>query len=140
MMISSNKRYNWKGKKALVVEDDPAGSLLLAEILARTDIGVIQVDNGTKAVRTCREDPDIDIVLLDMQVPEKSGYDVALEIRAMRPDLPIIAQSAFISSEEKNRALCAGCNAHVSKPLNAHELLGIMHRLLYDTDELPIQG
>jgi two-component system cell cycle response regulator DivK len=140
MMISSIKKYNWKGKKALVVEDDPAGSLLLAEILARTDIGVIQVDNGTEAVRTCREDPDIDIVLLDMQVPEKSGYDVAHEIRAMRPDLPIIAQSAFVSSEEKNRALFAGCNAHVSKPLNTYELLGIMHRLLYDTDELPIQG
>ncbi len=138
MVVKSIKKYNWKGKKVLIVEDDPAGSFLLSEILGHTGIGVRVADNGTEAVEICRSDPEIDIVLLDMQVPGLSGYDAAREIRKIRAGLPIIAQSAFVMTEEKDKALNAGCNAHISKPLNTFELLGTMHRLMYGTDRLPI--
>ena len=131
----SAKQYNWKGRKVLIVEDDPAGSLLLAEILMLTGIEVRQVENGKEAVDICRHDPAIDIVLLDMQVPGMSGYDAAVEIRKIRQELPIIAQSAFVYGEEKQRALRAGCNAHISKPLNKIELLGTINRLLPVTGE-----
>ena len=122
----------------LIVEDDPAGSFLLSEILVHTKIEVQLVENGTEAVKACHNDPEIDIVLLDMQVPEMSGYEVAREIRKLNKDLPIIAQSAFIMTEDKERALEAGCNVHISKPLNTFELLGTMHQLLHKTDKLPI--
>ena len=138
MIVSSIKRYNWKGKKVLILEDDPTGSFLLTEILAHTRIEVQLVKTGTAAVEACRIDPEIDIVLLDMQVPEMSGYDAAHEIRKIRKDIPIIAQSAFVMTKDKDRALEAGCNAHISKPLNTFELLGTMHQLLYKTDKLPI--
>ena len=138
MITNSIRKYNWKGKKALIVEDDPAGSFLLSEILAHTQIEIQIVENGTEAVSVCRIDPDFDIVLLDMQVPGMSGYEAAKEIRKIREDLPIIAQSAFIMTEDKDRALAAGCNAHISKPLNTFELLGTMHQLLHKTDTLPI--
>lgn len=138
MIVSSIKRYNWKGKKVLILEDDPSGSFLLTEILAYTRIEVQLVKTGTEAVEACRIDPEIDIVLLDMQVPEMSGYDAAHAIRERRKDLPIIAQSAFVMTKDKDRALEAGCNAHISKPLNTFELLGTMHQLLYKTDKLPI--
>ncbi len=131
----SAKQYNWKGRKVLIVEDDPAGSLLLAEILMLTGIEVRQVENGKEAVDICRHDPAIDIVHLDMQVPGMSGYDAAVEIRKIRQELPIIAQSAFVYGEEKQRALQAGCNAHISKPLNKIELLGTINRLLPVTGE-----
>lgn len=138
MIVSSIKKYNWKGKKVLIVEDDPAGSLLLTEILAHTQIEVKLVGNGNEAVDTCRMDPEIDIVLMDMQVPGISGYEAAREIRKLNENVPIIAQSAFILTEERDRALKAGCNAHISKPLNTFELLGIMHQLLNRTDKLPL--
>lgn len=138
MITNSIRKYNWKGKKALIVEDDPAGSFLLSEILAHTQIEIQIVENGTEAVSVCRIDPDFDIVLLDMKVPGMSGYEAAKEIRKIRKDLPIIAQSAFIMTEDKDRALAAGCNAHISKPLNTFELLGTMHQLLHKTDTLPI--
>ncbi|MFC2115536.1 response regulator [Bacteroidota bacterium] len=138
MIVGSIKKYNWKGKKVLILEDDPTGSFLLSEILVHTKIKVHHVESGTAAVEACRTDPKIDIVLLDMQVPEMSGYDAAREIRKIRKDLPIIAQSAFIMTEDKDRAIESGCNAHISKPLNTFELLGTMHKLLYKTDSLPI--
>ncbi len=138
MITNSIRKYNWKGKKALIVEDDPAGSFLLSEILAHTQIEIQIVENGIEAVSVCRIDPDFDIVLLDMKVPGMSGYEAAKEIRKIRKDLPIIAQSAFIMTEDKDRALAAGCNAHISKPLNTFELLGTMHQLLHKTDTLPI--
>ena len=138
MITNSIRKYNWKGKKALIVEDDPAGSFLLSEILAHTQIEIQIVENGIEAVSVCRIDPDFDIVLLDMQVPGMSGYEAAKEIRKIREDLPIIAQSACIMTEDKDRALAAGCNAHISKPLNTFELLGTMHQLLHKTDTLPI--
>jgi two-component system cell cycle response regulator DivK len=138
MISRSIKKYNWKGKKVLIVEDDPAGSFLLSEILAHTEIEVRQVENGKEAVEICRNDPGIDIVLMDMQVPGMSGFDAVVEIRKIRRELPIIAQSAFIYGEEKERALRVGCNAHISKPLNTFQLLGTMHRFLHNTGELPI--
>lgn len=138
MIVRSIKKYNWKGKKVLIVEDDPAGSFLLSEIMAHTGIEVILVEDGQEAVDMCTKERDIDIVLLDMQVPGMSGYDAAREIRKSNKDLPIIAQSAFILAEDKDRAIEAGCNAHISKPLNTFELLGTMHKLLHKTDKLPI--
>jgi CheY-like chemotaxis protein len=138
MIVRSIKKYNWKGKKVLIVEDDPAGSFLLSEILTHTGIEVILVEDGQEAVDMCKKERDFDIVLLDMQVPGMSGYDAAREIRKSNKDLPIIAQSAFILAEEKDRAIEAGCNAHISKPLNTFELLGTMHKLLHETDNLPI--
>jgi CheY-like chemotaxis protein len=138
MIVRSIKKYNWKGKKVLIVEDDPAGSFLLSEILAHTEIDVHLVQSGAEGVRVCKVDREIDIVLLDMQTPGMSGYDAAREIRKIRNDLPIIAQSAFVLTEEKEKAIKAGCNTHISKPINTFELLGTMHQLLHDTDKLPI--
>ena len=105
-MVRSIKKYNWKGKKVLIVEDDPAGSFLLSEIMAHTQIEVRVVESGKDAVEICRTDPDIDIILLDMQTPgDKTGYEVAGNIREFRKDLPIIAQSAFVLIEDKEKAI-----------------------------------
>lgn len=122
----------------LILEDDPAGSYLLCEILSHTQIEIRLVENGIEAVEACKTDPDIDIVLLDMQVPALSGIEAARKICTLRKDLPIIAQSAFVMTEDKDRAMEAGCTVHISKPINTFELLGTMHQLLHKTDSLPI--
>ncbi len=121
----------------LILEDDPAGSFLLVEILSHTGIEIQMAENGKEAIEVCKTDPEIDIVLLDMK-PEMSGVEAAKEICKLRKDLPIIAQSAFVMTEDKDRALDAGCTVHISKPINTFELLGTMHQLLHKTDSLPI--
>ena len=139
MVVRSIKKYNWKGKKVLIVEDDAAGSFLLSEILTHTQIEIQIVESWKEGVDICRMDSDINIVLLDMHTPGgMSGYDAAKKIRKMHKELPIIAQSAFVMTEDKDRAIESGCNAHISKPLNTFVLLGTMHRLLHNTDSLPI--
>jgi len=138
MDVRSIKKYKWKEKKALIVEDDHASSFLLSEILSHTQIRVRIVGTGTEAVEVCKSDPDLDIVLMDMQVPGISGFEAAKKIRKIRPELPIIAQSAFVMRVDRERAIEAGCNAHVSKPLDTFELLGIMHQMMHKTDRLPI--
>jgi CheY-like chemotaxis protein len=138
MITQSIRKYNWKGKKVLIVEDDPACSFLLSEILSHTRIEIQIVVSGTEAVTVCRIDPDIDIVLLNIQIKDNSGYEAVAEIRNLRTDLPIIAQSAYIMTEDKDNTINAGCNAHISKPVNTFELLGTMHQFLHDTDTLPL--
>ena len=96
------------------------------------------VESAAEAVEVCKVDPKIDIVLLDMQVPEMSGFEAAREICELRKDLPIIAQSAFVMTEDKDHAIDAGCAVHISKPINTFELLGTIHQLLHKTDSLPI--
>jgi len=122
--------YNWKGKKVLIVEDDAAGALLLSEILHKTNIVIQVVGSGAEAVEICNKDPEISILILDMQTPGISGYEAATHIRKTHKELPIIAQSAFVLQEEKKHAIEAGCNTFISKPINTFKLLSTMQELL----------
>jgi CheY-like chemotaxis protein len=136
MVIDSIKKYDWKGRKVLIIEDDPASVFLLTEILQHTSIRILTVNEGRNAIDTFRQDKDIDIVLLDLLLPEVSGFEIASQLKEIR-NVPIIAQSAYALIEDKNRALASGCDAHLPKPLNTFELLGVMHQLLHKTDKLP---
>lgn len=137
MIIDSIKKYNWKGKKALIVEDDPSAAFLLSEILQHTSMQVETVNSGLEAVEKCRTDPDIDVVLLDLQIPGITGFEAATLIKKERADLPIIAQSAYALIEEKERAIEAGCDAHISKPINAFDLLSAINHFL-NAGDLPL--
>jgi CheY-like chemotaxis protein len=137
MISESIKKYNWEGRKALIVEDDPSAAFLLSEILGHTRMQVETVNTGRDAIEKCKNDPDIDVVLLDLQIPGISGFEAAAQIKQIRQDLPIIAQSAYALIEEKERAIEAGCDAHISKPINAFDLLIAINHFL-DAGELPL--
>lgn len=137
MISESIRKYNWEGKKALIVEDDPSAAFLLSEILHHTRMTVETVDNGLDAIEKCKNDPDIDVVLLDLQIPGISGFEAATQIKQLREDLPIIAQSAYALIEEKERAIEAGCDAHISKPINTFDLLAAINHFL-DAGDLPL--
>ena len=136
MVIDSIRKYQWSGRKVLIIEDDPASVFLLTEILQHTNIEILTVMEGRDAVDTFRKNKDIDIVLLDLLLPEVTGFEIARQLKEIR-SVPIIAQSAYALIEDKDRALSAGCDAHHSKPINTFELLDLMHQLLHKTDKLP---
>jgi len=109
-------------KTFLVAEDEDINFLLLEEILAELKLNIIRVKNGVEAIKVC-ESEHIDLVLMDLKMPIMDGYEATKQIRLFMPDVPIIAQTAYTSDIDKNRAIACGCNDFISKPLKKDLLI-----------------
>ena len=83
---------------------------------------ILNARTGIEAVEACSKNPDIDIILMDIQMPEMSGYEATRQIREFNKDVIIIAQTAFGQSGDREKAIEAGCNDHISKPIKSAEL------------------
>ena len=120
----------WKGKTVLVVEDDPAAVFFLKEILTPTGITVLITETGESAISLCKKNKSIDIVLMDMNLPNMSGYEATEKIKKIHKKLPVIAQTAYALTEDREKCIQHGCDGYVAKPINIFELLGKMDILL----------
>jgi two-component system cell cycle response regulator DivK len=130
MVFKSIRNYSWKGKTVLVVEDDPAAVFFLQEIFSPTGIRMLITETGESAVSLCRKNKDIDIVIMDMNLPEMDGYEATRRIKKIHKDIPIIAQTAYALSEDRGKCIKSGCDGYVAKPVNIFELLWKMDTLL----------
>jgi PAS domain S-box-containing protein len=115
-------KYNWSGKKILIAEDDFFSYKFLEGFLKQTNAEVFHADDGRKAVTICSEKKDIDIILMDVQMPDLNGLDATREIKKFRSKLPIIAQTANAIAEERQKCFEAGFDDFVTKPINITEL------------------
>lgn len=116
-----------EGLTMLVAEDDIANFILLEKILrTHTNARVLHAQNGEEALRIFKEEPLIDIVLLDIKMPIIDGIEVTKIIKKIKPDTPIIIQSAFASNLIKQEAYDAGCTAIISKPIQKRKLLRLI--------------
>jgi CheY-like chemotaxis protein len=93
---------DWSLKKCLLVDDNKDVLIYLSRILLDTGINMITARSGPEAIEIIKQSEDIDVVLLDMQMPEMNGIEATREIRKIRKDLPIIAQTAFIFENDKD--------------------------------------
>ncbi|MCF8366010.1 MAG: PAS domain S-box protein [Bacteroidales bacterium] len=114
----------------LVAEDDEYSELLLKVGLQKLFKKIISVDNGADAVETCRKNPDIDIILMDIRLPVMSGFEATKQIRKFNKNIIIIAQTAYGLSGDNEKALAAGCNDYISKPINMKRLTSIVETQL----------
>ena len=117
---------NWSARKCLLVDDNKDVLIYLKRILLDTGIIVIMARSGPEALEIISTTPDIDVVLLDMQMPEMNGIEATRLIRKIRKNLPIIAQTAFIFEDDKDIILEAGCDACLIKPIRKEHLLTVM--------------
>jgi len=108
--------------RILVVEDEESNYRYIKEILKDSGIRLVRAVNGTKAVEICKEEEKIDLILMDLKLPEMSGYDASRKIRKILPNVPIIAQSAFALDDEKAEAFNSGCNEYIIKPFKKEVL------------------
>jgi PAS domain S-box-containing protein len=108
--------------KILIAEDDEASAILLTEAVKIFCKGSLRARTGREAVETCRSNSDIDLVLMDIKMPEMDGYEAARQIRQFNKNVIIIAQTAFALTGDKEKALEAGCNDYISKPVNSRLL------------------
>ncbi|HEY9169420.1 MAG TPA: response regulator [Lutibacter sp.] len=109
-------------KKILIVEDDYSSALLLEIFIEAYCKLPLIATNGMDAVRLCKENPDIDIVLMDIKMPELNGYEATKKIREFNKDIIIIAQTSSTLLGDKEKAITAGCNDYISKPYSQSEL------------------
>ncbi len=110
-------------KTLLLVEDEDYNYMLLEELLSGENFNIIRAVNGLEAVEFCRQNNTIDMVLMDIKLPLLNGYEAARQIKTFRPDLPIIAQTAYSKEIDKNKAISCGCCDFISKPLKREVLL-----------------
>lgn len=122
--------YNWSSRKCLIVDDNKDVLLYLNRVLADTGIGIYSARSGAEALEILTRTPDMDVVLLDMQMPGMNGIETTREIRQIRNDIPIIAQTAFIFEDDKDIILEAGCDACLIKPIRKDHLLTVMSSFL----------
>jgi len=104
--------------KILVVEDDEISQRLVTLAVGKISKEILSVNNGVDAVEVCRATPDIDLILMDIKMPIMDGYETTQQIRQFNKDTVIIAQTAFGLSGDKEKAIAAGCNGYISKPLS----------------------
>ncbi|MBQ4822759.1 transporter substrate-binding domain-containing protein [Aquimarina sp. MMG016] len=120
--LSSESTSNEPIKQViLIAEDGEVNYLFLKTVLMKMQgykFVIHRAENGKKAVDLCNENPEIDLVLMDIKMPIMDGYSATKKIKKMRPDLPVIAQTAYSTAEDIQRALEAGCDDFVAKPVD----------------------
>jgi len=120
----------WGNFKLLIVEDDVTAAKLIESALEDTGIKLSHATTGLEALRIFRKDPKFDIIIMDMRLPEMDGYETTRRIKEIRPDIPIIAQTAYAFSEDRNKCLKAGCDEYMTKPIIESELIMMLERFL----------
>lgn len=119
-----------KNKTLLVVEDDETSYRYIEEILRKTSLKLIHVTSGKKAVSVCKNTQEIDLVLMDIMVPDLNGLEATKKIKQFRRELPIIAQTANAMDDDQRKCLSAGCDDYISKPLNKKLLIEKINKFL----------
>jgi signal transduction histidine kinase/ActR/RegA family two-component response regulator len=117
----------------LIVEDEEVNYLYL-EMLLEDEIEIncriLHAKHGKEAVEMCKENPEIDFILMDLKMPIMNGFEATKLIKEFKPDLPIVAQTAYTTREDKKKAFSAGCDDFISKPINEETLNEIMNKYL----------
>jgi PAS domain S-box-containing protein len=128
--IEYSTNYSWKGKTILIAEDEEVNYNLLETILIPTKARIIRAKNGIEAINLCNDIPEIDIVLMDIKMPDMNGFDATKKIKSTRKELTIIAQTAYAMSVDEDNCLRAGCDDYISKPLSIDDLLNKINKYL----------
>jgi len=114
--------FQFKNLKILIADDDESSAELLTIFLKKYSKEIIIVTTGLETVETCMENKDFDLIFMDIQMPEMDGYEAARQIRKFNKKVIIIAQTAFALSGDMEKAILAGCNDYISKPINSNLL------------------
>ena len=127
---SVKKKINLSGKKILIVEDTESNYRLLNILLEKQGAETIWALTGSQGISICKNSKDIDLVLMDINLPDVDGYEATSQIKSFKPNLPIVAQTAYAMAGDKERFLKEGFDSYVSKPIDKNELIGVVKQQL----------
>lgn len=129
-VISDEDGYRFKGKHIMVLEHEEMSYLFIELILRKTDCNIVWGKTGRQGISLLENNKNIDLVIIDIQLPDIDGYKTTKLLRDIKPGIPIIAQTAFSGSAENENSIRAGCSASVAKPIKQDDLLSKMYKLL----------
>jgi CheY-like chemotaxis protein len=116
----------------LIAEDDEFSFEYLKELLEGTSCRLLRAENGAKVLEMATNIPGIDLILMDIKMPVMDGLVATKRIKALKPHIPIIAQSAFVFDSERQMMHDAGCDDYLSKPIKREELMNMMQKYMSD--------
>lgn len=121
------------GKKVLIVDDDIRNIFALTSALERREMNVLTAENGKEALKVLEKEPDMDMILMDIMMPEMDGYETIRSIRKLSgfKNLPIFALTAKAMKGDREKCLEAGASDYIAKPVNSDQLLSLMRVWLY---------
>ncbi len=122
-LLNQSRRLN-----ILLAEDDETSEMLMTIIVKEYSNDIQYAKTGTDAVEICRNNPNLDLILMDIRMPKLNGYDATRQIRLFNKDVVIIAQTAYGLSVDREKAIEAGCNDFIAKPINRLEFLSVLQK------------
>ncbi|MBK7229511.1 MAG: response regulator [Ignavibacteriales bacterium] len=114
--------------KILIAEDDEVSEMLIGNTLKTIGKEILKARTGVEAVEVCKKNPDLDLVMMDIRMPDMGGYEATRQIRKINKEVVIIAQTAHGLYGDREKAIEAGCNDYIAKPINKTELLILIQK------------
>lgn len=124
------RTYDWHDKVILIAEDEEANFLFLKAALSVTRAVIIRAKNGREAVDIAKNNPEIDLVLMDIKMPVMNGVDATRVIKTLNNNMVIIAQTAYATENDRYIYLNAGCTDFLAKPITRDKLLRTISQYL----------
>ncbi|HYD34300.1 MAG TPA: response regulator, partial [Methylophilaceae bacterium] len=120
-------------KKVLIVDDDLRNIFALSSVLERQEMEVLHAENGKSGIQVLEKNPDVEIVLMDIMMPEMDGYDTMRAIRKISRfrSLPIITLTAKAMKGDRDKCIAAGASDYITKPVDVAQLLSLMRVWLH---------
>lgn len=128
--FSERRTNDWSNKTILIAEDEELNYQYLQMLLEPTNAKIRWVDNGQKAIDTINEDPNINLILMDIRMPVVNGLEATKSIKASNNHIPIIAQTAYAQWNEKDYYIQAGCDDFIPKPINSGQFMSVLEKFL----------
>ena len=117
--ITEQPEYHWNNRVVLITEDEEVNFFYLKTLLKKTEALILRAKNGKEAVDIIAEHKgEVDLILMDINMPVMDGYEAMRIIKSKHPDLPIIAQTAYTLNNDRHKCLKAGFNDYIAKPVN----------------------
>lgn len=121
----------WDNLEILIVEDDDDNMEFLRCLLTKNGAIVHLAKTGTRAIELVKQEKGIQVVLMDIRLPDIDGLKTTQKIKAIKPNIPVIAQTAFALYNDKEMCLANGCDDYVSKPINKDVLIKKINSYIY---------
>ncbi len=116
-------KYNWKNRVIVVAEDDDINYKFIETVLHETQAKILRANNGKQVIELCKTINKIDLILMDIKMPDVNGYQATKEIKELFSNIPIIAQTAFSMQDDKAKCLSVGCDDYIAKPIDIEILI-----------------
>lgn len=129
------QRYDWAGKTILVTEDIQTNYIFLERVISRLNARVLQAQNGAQALDLVKSGEKIDLILMDLQMPEMNGIEAFNLIRHYNPSIRIILQTAYATKDEKETYRDMGFDGFLTKPIQIEPLVAMINKVLTNSNQ-----